>query len=158
MSSYFTTVRTDLIGAVTLTGTTAVVFATGIPVDVQHLNFVVSTAITAASTINVAVRNVDDSSSRAIGTIVLPITAINKVVRVGIVRPKEAETIAADGSKAYSGYNPGGPVLVNPGEELVLTPAANGAAGVVQAYAEYYEQGFSGSRVDGTVAGTFTPA
>lgn len=158
MSSYFTTRRVVNIGAATLTGTTAVAFSAGIPIDVQNFTFVASTAVSVASTVTVAVRNVDDSSSVTIGTITIPILALNEVARVGIVQPKETVTVGVDGSKIYKGYNPGGPLQVNPGQELVLTPVANGGTGVVVAYADFYEQGFSGSRVEDAKVATFVAA
>jgi hypothetical protein len=158
MSNYFTTEQVQSIGTVTLTGTTAVPLAVGRPIDVQELIFVVTTATTAASSIAVSVANIDGTNSVAVGTVVIPTgMALNAVVAVGIVQPKTTATTAIDGSKTFSGYNPGGPVKVNPGQKLVLTPAANGAAGVVTAYARYYEQGLSGDRYQPTAA-TFTAA
>lgn len=158
MSNYFVQERVDPVGALTLTGTTAVAFAPGGPIDVQWLDFVATTAVTAASTVTVAVRNVDDTSSVTIGTITIPTLALNEVARVGIVKPATAGSTAIDGSLVFKGYNPGGAVQVNPGQELALIPVANGAAGVVQAYVKYYKQGFNGERVDDVKVATFTPA
>lgn len=158
MSNYFTKERVDSVGAVTLTGTTAVAFAAGHPIDVQDFVFVATTAVTAASTVNIVVRNVDDSSSTTIGSIVIPTLALNAVAHVGVSKPSDTGSTGADGSLVFKGYEPGGPIQVNPGQEIALVPVANGAAGVVAAYVGYLPQGFSGARVADAVEATYTPA
>lgn len=158
-SNYMTKDDIANLGTLDASGANSIVFAPGRPVDVDRIILVTTVAHTVAdATITVGVRNVDDTSSVTKGSFVIPFTgsALNKVLAIELVKPKTTATTAADGSIYYAGYNPGGFIRVDPGQELFLTSDGGGNAGTYQVYIEYKDQGFSGADVAAAVKLAFT--
>lgn len=159
MSSNYMT-KDDIVnlGTLDVSGANSIVFAPGRPVDVARLIFVTTVAKTVAtSAITVGVRNVDDTSSVTKGSFTMPLSAINTVKAVPLVKPATTPGTGSDGSVTNKGYSPGGFLQVNPGQELFITSGGAGTGGTFQVYVEYKDQGFSGARVAAVAAAGVTP-
>lgn len=145
MTTYWTKDVQYNAGTLDASGANAIVFAPGRPVDVKRIVVVTTVAQTTAdAVISVAVRDVDNGNSTAIGTFTLPFTgsAADDVKYVELGKPLTTGTTASDGSLVYKGHTPGGPVRVDVGQEMSLTSNGGGDAGTYQVYFEYLDQGF----------------
>lgn len=142
-------------GPITLTGTTAVTFASGGPVDVKRVILVMTTANSVARTVNFGVRNVDDSSSVTLGSFVVPITPINGVVHAVVAEQGDGNvTTGADGS-AVNGPA-WGIIQLDPGQEFWIAAATASGTGIADVHVEYIVQGYSGERVEDTAQAVVT--
>lgn len=154
---YYDKARTDSMGTLTVSGTTALTWAPGQVADVKRIVFVTTTALTVAdSVITVAVRDVDDGNSTTIGTftMVQSGSATDDVSYANIGNQGTGPTTASDGSTVYEGGD--GVVEVLPGQELVLTSDGGSTAGAVEAYVEYIPGGFNEEADYVTAQMTFT--
>jgi hypothetical protein len=161
MSSYMTQDDIINLGAFDAAEASTVAFAPGRPVDVHRVILVTTEAQVAADAIvTVSVRDVDDGNSTTIGTFTIPLagSALDNVQYVNLVYPATTGTTASDGSLVFTGYDPGGFVQVNPGQEIAFVSNAGGSSGIYTLYVEYKDQGFSGERVAHAVELTFTAA
>jgi hypothetical protein len=146
MSNYFATADRVSAAIALAKGGTAVL-QPGKPIDVLGIILVTTTAYTVAnSTHTVAVRNADTTTSVTKGTYVVPFSgsALNKVLYIPM-RNIITSTTGVDGSLVYTGAE--GAIKVNPGQEIVITDGGQQTVGASDAYFEYSEQGFSGTRV-----------
>lgn len=147
--------KTQLYNAGTLdtSGANAIVFAPGQPVHVKRVIFVTTVAHTVANaTISVAVRDVDNGNSVAIGSFVVPYSgsAADDVGFANIAANQTGPTtLSGNGISAPVWYDGGaGDVLVVPGQEISLTSDGGGDAGTYQVYFEYVPTGFKEADAD----------
>lgn len=159
MSAEFaTTDRVLQIGtaAAVAAGSTSV-FRVGKPANVKRIVLVMTAAqTTAGATATVSISNRDGTSSVTVGTFVIPVAAINAVLKADIGGVKTApivntgevsqnQTIPLGVVNGYQTNLPG-QALVNVGQQLSVVIAAGGAAGTADIHVEYQEQGNNQTR------------
>lgn len=165
MSAEFaTTDRIASVGSLNLgAGAATVVYATGRPINIKRITFVVTTAqATAGAVITFGVRNVDDTSSTTIGTFTTPATmALNTVYKAEVAGVKTA-AVSTDGTGISQpatvttgrvvGRQEGlpGDIELNPGQEFWISSGGEGDNGVANVYIEYQDQGSNPTRFNAT--------
>jgi hypothetical protein len=126
------------------TSGTAVVFTPTERVLVKRIRLVTTVAYTGStSTVTVARRNADNTSSTTIGTFPLAAIAVNTTQYVELIEPLTTGTTGADGSTVYSTATKAGHVLVAPGQELTITSSAAGTTGTFKVDVEYETEGLN---------------
>lgn len=130
-------------------GVETVVYAPGKPIHVKRIVLVMTAAqATAAATVTVGVRNVDDSSSTTAGTFATPaVMAVNDAFYVELGKSdadgETAEVVSQDipGASTVLFTSEPGILEVNPGQEMFFTSDGGGDTGAANVYIEYSEQG-----------------
>ena len=155
--------RVSFVGLLDVDGTTPVTFAPGRPINIRRVILVVATeTLQAVSTVTVAVRNVDDTSSVTKGTFITPASgALNTVFKVDVANVKTAATIydswgisqpATVTTGRVNGVqaNTPGEIQVNPGQEISFTADGVPTQGMLNLYIEYSEMGNNPTRYNAT--------
>lgn len=143
--------KIDNLGTLDASGANTIVFAPGRQAVVRKIILITTVAQTVANaTITVAVRDVDNGNSVTQGTFVMPFatSATDDVAFVKPGQPATAGTTAVDGSLVFEGYEPGGGIVVEPGQELALTSDGGGDAGTYQVYVESIDNPFVEAEAD----------
>lgn len=149
--------KMENLGTLDASGANTIVFAPGRPAVVRKVVLITTVAHTTANaTITVALRDVDNGNSVTKGTFVLPFTGsvTDDVAFVEIGKPNTTGSAGVDGSTIYKGYEPGGGIRVEPGQELAFTSDGGGDAGTYQVYVEYIDEGFDYTDADREISFT----
>lgn len=163
MSSEFgTTDRVLQIGtaAAVAAGSTST-FRNGKPSNVKRIVLVMTAAqTTAGATATVSIQNRDGTGSVVVGTFVVPVSAINTVLKADIAAAKAAAVVnTGEVSQnpiiplgVVNGYqsNLPGEAKVNVGQQLIVVIAAGGATGTADIHVEYQEEGNNQTRFNPT--------
>lgn len=161
MSNYFVQSRMDAVSTgdpLVVSGANTSTFRPGRSAHVQKLVLLTTVAQTGTDNVlTVGVRNIDGTGSVSKGTVTIATASslINQVLHVDVVKPKTAGATQSDGSLYFAGYNPGGPIIVKPGQELYITSNGASSAGQYSIKVEYLDGGFAGPDVAAALAPAF---